>query len=417
MQAQRLGIISALRRCGARAGFQEIATPALEYTEVLLGQGSEETDKQVYRFEDHGGRDVAMRFDLTVPFARYVGENQGEMTFPFKRLQVGPVWRGENTQKGRYREFYQADVDIIGVDSWLADFEVISVLSQTLDEIGFGSFTVSLGHRALLSGLIKKFLPHIASEDQVLIAIDKWDKIGQEKVGKLISEIDGADPSSTAGLVAALASDTGIDHLEELLGDSLKPEFVRLQQMLEALHALSLGHANFQVDLKIARGLGYYTGVVFETTLDELPGFGSVCSGGRYDTLASRFTSRELAGVGGSIGVDRLIAGLVELSRVTSHHAADVLVAIACEQAQAYGLRVAAAVRKLGVSCDIGLQRKLQQQFRHADRLGCLAVIIVGDEEMVAEEFTFKNLSTGDQTKNIPLGQLANQLHTLGTKP
>jgi histidyl-tRNA synthetase len=403
-----------IREHARLAGFREIGTPVLEYAETLLGQGSDETDKQVYRFEDHGERKVAMRFDLTVPFARFVAEHQGTLVFPFKRLQIGDVWRGENTQKGRYREFCQCDLDIIGVDSVAADIEILACFYRILCGFDLGGFTMRLGNRVLLSAMLAKVFPGIAAkgEAEALIALDKLDKIGQEGVVGLLSKIESASEAGAQKLIQVLLAkgdDGGTDRdaVRGLLTghDVGLAELQRLETILAALQAavaVNVGGA-VRIDLSIARGLGYYTGVVFETTLDALPGFGSVSSGGRYNNLAERFTNRSLPGVGGSIGLDRLLAGLEEMGKIKNQFPTPVFIAVATEDALISASLLVAELRRNHVACDIGLTTgKLGHQFKHADRLGCRYVITLGTSEVEAGTYNLKDMADGIEQKSLP---------------
>lgn len=414
-----------IRKKAKLAGFREIGTPVLEYAETLLGQGSDETDKQVYRFEDHGGRKVAMRFDLTVPFARFVAEHQGELVFPFKRLQIGDVWRGENTQKGRYREFCQCDLDIIGVDSVNADIEVLTCFYQILQGLNFGGFTMRLGNRVLLSAMLSKAFPGIdaAGETEALIALDKLDKIGPDQVAELLARIPAADVESAKSLLACLQSKDqsgGTDRsvIREYLGGHEKgiSELSRMETILstmtEVIGNLPGGHV--KLDMSIARGLGYYTGVVFETSLDDLPGFGSISSGGRYNNLAERFTNRSLPGVGGSIGLDRLLAGLEEMGKLNDTKLKMVFIAVATDDALATALKVAADLRNADIPCDIGLTTgKLGNQFKHADRLGCPLVITLGTSEIQSRTYNLKMMATGEESKGLPLSEVVQNIARL----
>ncbi len=423
-------VLGEIRTVARRAAFQEISTPALEYEETLLGQGGEETDKQVYRFEDHGGRRVALRFDLTIPFARFIAEHQGELVFPFKKLQIGEVWRGENTQKGRYREFGQCDFDIIGVDSVAADVEVMLALATVLSRVPCGGVTMHINHRGVLSGILtaaygSQISP--ANETKALIAIDKLAKAGEGEVRRLLAAIPahGRPSEEAANLVVraitAKSADgqADLNRLRSIVTTenpvalaALEPHLERVTAILDLLNrAGDLKGVKFNLDLSIARGLGYYTGVVFETTLDQLPGFGSVSSGGRYNDLASRFTNRELPGVGGSIGLDRLVAGIEELGTAPgsspSTMPGGVMVAVASHDALPYAFEVVSLLRNAGVSADIGLtEGKVGNQFKYASRLGYTHVVTVGGSEMAARTANFKDMTSGEETRGMPIADV-----------
>lgn len=393
----------------ALAGFDAIETPALEYAETLLGTG-EETDKEVYRFLDHGERSVALRFDMTVPFARYVVENYSELTFPFKKVQIGNSWRGEKPQKGRYREFCQADLDIIGVDSLSADVEVISSIVQNLNELLTVPFTMSLGNRILLSALIQKALPGIgANEFKVLIAIDKLAKIGKAAVLKIISELPGADFTQAEALLEMLLSrnaegDTDLQALKAKIGDeALGKEFDRLRESAAIIRKIvGSGKGQVRVDLSIARGLGYYTGIVFETTIDGLDGFGSISSGGRYNGLVNRFSNQELPGIGGSIGVDRLLAALEQLGDAKKEDRSGVYIAIASADCREYGFELLQKLRAQKFLADIALKEgKLGNQFKYADKRNFAWVLTLGGDELAARTVSLKHLGTGAEHRGV----------------
>jgi len=423
-------VMNEIRAVARRAAFQEIATPALEYEETLLGQGGEETDKQVYRFEDHGGRKVALRFDLTVPFARFVAEHQGELVFPFKKLQIGDVWRGENTQKGRYREFGQCDFDIIGVDSLAADVEVMLALATVLSRLPTGGVTMSVNHRGLLSGILKAAYGseiNAAEETRALIAIDKLAKAGEAEVTKLLAAIPahgrGSEDAARLVMRAITVKDSGgnadLAALRRMVNEenpaalaAIEPHIERVSAIVDTLRrAAPPEGVRFALDLSVARGLGYYTGVVFETTLDRLPGFGSVSSGGRYNDLASRFTNRELPGVGGSIGLDRLVAGLEELGTADSAMAGGVMVAVASSDALSYAFDVVSLLRNSGVNADIGLtEGKVGNQFKYASRLGYAHTVTVGGSEMATRTANLKDMNTGEESRGLPIAEIIARL-------
>jgi len=414
---KREEISNALRVIAASAGFQEIATPVLEYQDVLLGAGGDETDKEVYRFIDHGDRAVALRFDLTVPFARYVAEHQGTMIFPFKKLQVGDVWRGEKPQKGRYRQFCQGDLDIIGVDSLAADVEVVGCIFKVLDQVVPSSFTMSIGNRVVLNAIIRSFAPQATPEEQakILVALDKLKKIGQDKTVQLICDAAKISDEQARKLLASVApaadGKQDWDKLSGIVGGDAAVELKRFRQTIELLQDGSqdarLGKV--KADLSLARGLSYYTGIVFEAAVDAMPEIGSISGGGRYNELVSRFSSRELAGVGGSVGVDRVLACFESLQQEVAPTRKGVMIAVATEDALAYGFSILSQLRKAsdGLTCDIGLQiGKLGNQFKYADRMSYAHVVIVGTDEKSANCVAVKDLATGQEKKGLPREQL-----------
>ncbi len=297
-------------------GFEPIDTPALEYTDVLLGKGSGETDKQIYRFLDNGKRDVSMRFDLTVPFARFMAAHINELYEPFKRYHIAKVWRGENTQKGRFREFYQCDFDIVGVDSMSADFEILLMMYQSLTAIGLDSFTIKVSHR----GLFNTFLAHNGIQEQsaeILRTVDKLSKIGETAVREQLCTLTDAAAADRILSFISCGKDfkTAFASLTSLSGGPSEAS-ERLEQIFGMIDELGLNDY-FELDASITRGLDYYTGIVYETILTDLPSIGSICSGGRYNELASLYTKRSIPGVGASIGLDRLLAALEELESST----------------------------------------------------------------------------------------------------
>jgi len=423
--AARQRVMASMRHHAAVAGFIEIGTPALEYAETLLGQGGGDTDKEVYRFKDHGERDVALRFDLTVPFARYVAENQGTMVFPFKRLQIGDVWRGENPQKGRYREFCQADLDIIGSESLSSDVEILTTLAGVLHDLDVGNFTITIGHRPILTALIQLLLPG-SHEGGVLIAIDKLAKIGREKtLGLIAAAAPQCPPDACARLLdlispAGAEGETNLDAVISVFGanaGAVSTHVSRLRETLQlARELISSSRIRLRVDLTLARGLGYYTGIVFEMTHDELRGFGSIGGGGRYDGLVSRFSTRSLGGVGGSIGIDRLTAGLEELSRLWQAPAVQVFVVLATPDVRSYGLQLASRLRRAGFATDVALNDgvgKIASQFRHADRLGARLVVTVGTSELAAMTYALREMASGDERRDLPAAGLEKEIARL----
>lgn len=417
IMARRLMIMQTARDIAHRAGFLEIATPALEYSEVLLGVGGE-TDKQVFRFMDGGERDVAMRYDLTVPFARYAAENYGQLPLPFKRLAIGDVWRAEKPQKGRFREFCQCDIDIIGVDSLSADVEILLTVMQMLTRIVKAPFTISCNNRKILSFLIRKLLGlnDEDSEQQALILLDKLDKQGKDSVVKQFSENLNVDAEKSSELIDLLGSfrEEDPDSLTRLFDEpAIKEEWIRFQQTLQIVQNLtgkSVGKV--VMNLSIARGLAYYTGIVYETTVDGVSGFGSICSGGRYDNLAERFVDHEMPGVGISIGVDRLTALLTEKEGEQAKAPAEVFIALASGDAVACAFDLANFLRESGISTDLALrEQKLGTQFKNADKKGFPWVIAVGSEEATNKLFPLKNMKTGLELRSLSKEKLIEAIH------
>ena len=371
-------------------GFVPIDTPALEYAEILLGKGGGETEKQIYRFKDNGERDVALRFDLTVPFARYVALHRAELVFPFKRYHIGKAWRGENTQRGRYREFTQCDFDIIGSDSPAADFEILLLIRTTLADLGL-DFTIHVNHR----GLFNRFLSHIGQSEksaEVLRTVDKLAKAGEDETRRSLTELTGEkNAKKILEFTSARGSFTEtLDRITQLSGGP-SPESERLESlrqfMLDACGKDSLADP-FVLDPSITRGLDYYTGVVFETFLNELPDIGSICSGGRYDNLAGLYSKDRdsISGVGSSIGLDRLIAALEGLGKLPSANGCPA--AIACVNVEHSGRYQALAqkLRQAGIPCEVfmeqGGEKQLVKQFVLAEKKGMRYVLIIGENPL-----------------------------------
>ena len=415
----RSKIERALQEEANLAGFHEVSTPALEYAEVLLGVGGE-TDKQVFRFQDNGKRDVALRFDLTVPFARFIAEHQGDLTFPFKRLQIANVWRAEKPQKGRYREFAQADIDIIGTATPAADIEVILCFAKALDKVLPQPFTIQIGHRQLLSLMLRKFLGELdsAAENFLLINLDKIDKLGSQTVAEIITKSEFQFPKDQVSeLIAALIgqenqNSTTLARLRELLNDESSAQVIdHLDSVISSLEdLLESSKAKIQLKMATVRGLGYYSGTVFETTVDGFEEFGSIASGGRYDRLAERFTQRAYPGMGGSIGVDRLVALLEDLQKktdATPELTDRCMLAYSSPEMRLHGLKLATRLRSLGQICEIALtENKLGQQLKLAHRSGCRHAIIIGDSEVKSGTHTIKDLSTGKQRQELSFEEL-----------
>jgi histidyl-tRNA synthetase len=409
-------LIDTARKVYRSFGFSPIDTPALEYTEVLLGKGGAETDKQMYRFQDHGDRDVALRFDLTIPFARFAAQHIGELGTPFKRYHVGPVWRGENTQRGRYREFLQCDFDTIGTEAVVADIESVLVIHELFQALDVGGFKIRLNHRGVLSGMLER-LELTDKSTEVLRALDKLDKIGPDKVvAEMIAE--GGATETQGREVLRLTELTGSP--EEILAalpplvagsESGEAGLTRLGEILSGTTAAGVSRDHVQLDLAIARGLDYYTGVVFETFLDSLPGIGSCCSGGRYDDLASLYTKERLPGVGASLGVDRLLAALEELGKIDAKPAvAPVFLAFFDGERRDDHLALAAELRRAGIGVELYPEaRKLKAQLKYADRRGHRIALIAGGDEWERGVVQVKDLAD-KTTTDVPRAGVAEAL-------
>ena len=406
-------LLQTARTVYRRYGFLPIDTPALEYAEILLGKGGAESDKLVYRFTDHGGRDVALRFDLTVPFARFAAQHAGQLGTPFKRYAMGPVWRGENTGHGRYREFWQCDFDTIGTVSVASDAETLLVIHDLLDALGVGGFSIRINHRQVLNGLLEK-QGLAAKSVEVLRALDKLPKVGRDGV---IAEMAATAQASTtqAEAILTLAGLEGdpteiLNRLaKELEGSPRGMEGVtRLREVLVVASQAGVAPGRVSLDLSIARGLDYYTGLIFESFLDKLPGIGSVCSGGRYDDLAGLYTKQTLPGVGASLGVDRLLAALEELGLLAGKSLTTDLLVLQFENGHlgsCYGL--ARQLHAAGVGAEVFPEaRKLGQQLQHAEKRGFRLAAFAGPDEREKGFWKLKDLSNREE-QLVPETELA----------
>jgi histidyl-tRNA synthetase len=377
-------------------GFSPIDTPALEYAEVLLGKldPDAEVQRQIYRFTDHGGRDVALRFDLTVPFARFAAQHIGELGTPFKRYHVGTAWRGENTQAGRYREFMQCDFDTIGTTSNLADADVVCVVHDLLVALGFERFRIRVSNRLVLSGVLD-VLGVGEHAGGVLRAVDKLAKQGPDAVHAELVDKVGLDGEQSAAVLDLVASD--LDAVEKAFGhnERVADGIARLREVLAVAAATGVPESRLQVDLSISRGLDYYTGTVLETFLDDVPAIGSVCSGGRYDDLAGLYTKQALPGVGASLGLDRLLAAMEELGLVpTAVTPAPVFVARFPGAPVAGLAAIAADLRRAGIGTELFPDaKKLGQQLAYAERRGFRVAVMAGPAEIEAGTVKVKDLA------------------------
>ncbi|AMV33146.1 Histidine--tRNA ligase [Pirellula sp. SH-Sr6A] len=381
-----------------RYGFVPIDTPALELLEVLTGKGSDETDRQMYHFTDAGGRAVGMRFDLTVPFARFAAQHIGQLGTPFKRYHIAPVWRGETPQAGRFREFVQCDFDTIGTTGVVADIETALVIHELMQTIGIERFAIRINNRQVLTAFLQSMgLEHASTS--VLRALDKFEKVGGDQVRRELEQAGlNSDQASAVLELAALRGSTDeiLSRLDRLVaGVELGGEGVeRLRALTSALEAAGVSNEHYRIDVSIARGLDYYTGVVFETTLGDLPSIGSVCSGGRYDNLAGLYTKQHLPGIGASLGLDRLLAALEQLGRLPKHSsAADVFIALFDPTRLNDYFRLASIVRHAGYSVEVYPDgKKLAQQLKYADQRGFRVALIAGSDELERGTVQVKDL-------------------------
>jgi histidyl-tRNA synthetase len=394
------------RRVYRSYGFAPIDTPAIELTEVLLAkvEPGAEINKQLYRFKDAGDRDVALRFDLTVPLARFVAQHYTELGLPFKRYHLGTVWRGESPQAGRFREFMQCDFDTIGTLSNAADVEIALVINDLFDALGFDRFEIRVNNRLVLNGLLSQ-LGLEGKTSALLRSLDKLAKIGREKVIEEMGREAGVTPEQAAPVIA-LAETTGsnadvLDQLDRRFADNAeaKKGVANLREMVGVFQTAGVPDGRLRVDLSICRGLDYYTGTVYETFLLDKPEIGSVCSGGRYDNLAGTYTKQSLPGVGASLGLDRLLAAMEALDLVPKT-ATPAPVLVLQLDATRYGdyQRMARTLRAAGIGTEVYPDaKKLGQQFQYAERRGFRVGLIAGGNEFAQGAWKVKNLATKEE--------------------
>ncbi len=387
-------------------GFAPIDTPALEYAEILLGKtdADAEVQKIIYRFTDHGDRDVALRFDLTVPFARFAAENIGKLGTPFKRYHMGPVWRGENTGKGRYREFWQCDFDTIGTTSNAADAETALVIHDLMHALGFERFEIRVNTRLVLNGLLEE-LGLAEKTEPLLRALDKLGKVKREEVqAEMAAKAGVTDEQAQRVLQLALtegSNDEILARLERDFGGNAQARegTARLREVLQVARAAGIADGFLRLDLSIARGLDYYTGTIFETFLTDLPQIGSVCSGGRYDNLAGLFTKQALPGVGASLGLDRLIGAMEELHLLpnVATPAPVFVVQFTAERLGEYQA-LARSLRAASIGVEVYPEaKKVGQQLQYAEKRGFRVALIAGPEEFAQGVWKIKDLARREE--------------------
>ena len=397
-------MVDKIRKSYEKFGFLPLDTPIIEMAEVLLAKAGGETEKQIYRF-DKGDNDLALRFDLTVPLAKYVTEYYNDLTFPFKRYQIGKVYRGERPQKGRYREFYQCDIDIIGDGelSIINDAEMPSVIYTTFKELGFEDFTIRINNRKILNGLFEELNLKDSSVD-IMRIIDKLEKIGKDNVIKCLQDINISNEKIDKIMNFLEIDGTTDDKIDSLKKLNFTNElFVKgleeLEQVVKYVRLFGVPDNNFKVDLTIARGLDYYTGTVYETFLDDYREIGSVCSGGRYENLSEFYTDRKMPGVGVSIGLTRLFYKLNELAIIKEDKKSiSKVLVVSMIDDNSKSLEVADMFRKSGINTDIYLEdKKIKAKFKYADKLKIPYVAIIGEEEVKNGTLSLKNMETGEQ--------------------
>ena len=404
MQFERMAEL--LRKSYSLYGFTPLDTPIIEASEVLLAKAGGETEKQIYRFTK-GDSDLSLRFDLTVPLAKYVALHYADLSFPFRRFQIGKVYRGERAQRGRFREFYQADIDVIGDGKLdiVNEAEIPAIIYQTFTSLGLKKFQIRVNNRKILSGFYQILhWDHRAGD--IMRIVDKLPKIGAEKVGLML--IDELDMDQDAvGEVMKFISIKGsnqevLNALEEYCGQNqlFDQGLDELNTVVKYLGSFGVPEENFAVDLTIARGLDYYTGTVYETFMTDHPEIGSICSGGRYDNLAEYYTDKQLPGVGISIGLTRLFYVLEEqgyLNNELNTAPADVLI-LPMTDDLAPAISFATKLRQAGVRAQLYTeQKKFKQKMTYADRLGVPCAAFLGEDEIAQNKVSLKNMTTGEQ--------------------
>ena len=416
MQMERF--MQVLRETYSLYGFTPLDTPVIEAAEVLLAKGGGDTEKQIYRFEK-GGSDLALRFDLTVPLAKYVAQNYGVLSFPFRRFQIGKVYRGERAQRGRFREFYQADIDVIG-DGQLDivnEAEIPAIIYRTFTALGLQRFQIRVNNRKILGGFYS-MLGISEKAGDIMRTVDKLEKIGPDKVMEILTEdlgVSGADAEAILSFISIRGSNGQVlEALEAWRGrDALFDQGLEeLKTVTGYLSAFGVPEDNFAVDLTIARGLDYYTGTVYETAMLDHPEIGSICSGGRYDDLAEYYTDKKLPGVGISIGVTRLFYVLEEQGMLSDRMVtapADVLVIPMSDDLQA-AIQTATALRDAGIRTQLYTEKKkFKARIGYADKLGIPYAVFLGEDEIAQGVVSCKDLAAGAQ-QTLPVEQLIPQL-------
>ena len=387
-------------------GFLPLDTPVIELSEVLLAKAGGETEKQIYRF-NKGDNDLSLRFDLTVPLSKYVAKNYGNLNFPFRRYQIGKVYRGERTQKGRFREFYQCDIDVIGDGELdlINDAELPSVIYTIFTKLGFSNFTIRINNRKILNGLFES-LNQKEKAVEILRIIDKIDKIGKDAVIEELEKIEVEKEAVEKIIEFISINGTSDEKIEKLKKLNIENEtYIKgveeLEYVVKHMRMFEIPENNFNVDLTIARGLDYYTGTVYETFLNDYRELGSVCSGGRYENLAEYYTDKKLPGVGVSIGLTRLFYKLNEMNliKASKKSISEVLI-IPMVEDLTIPIKIANKLRTKGTNAEIYLNnKKLKAKFKYADKLKIPYVIVVGEDEIQSGKYTLKNMETGEEQK------------------
>lgn len=399
-------MLDTIRKTYESFGFLPLDTPVIEHSEVLLAKAGGETEKQIYRF-NKGDNDLSLRFDLTVPLAKYVSEYYNDLSFPFKRYQIGKVYRGERMQKGRYREFYQCDIDIIGDNelSIINDAELPAVIYNTFKNLGFKNFEIHINNRKILNGLFESLNLSEKAVD-ILRTIDKIDKIGNDKVCEILKDFEIEDEKISKIMKFISIEGTNSEKLEKLEKLGIEdPDFEKgleeLETVVKYIEAFGMPEKCLKIDLKIARGLDYYTGTVYETFLADHRELGSICSGGRYDNLAEFYTDKKLPGVGISIGLTRLFYQLNEINELkVKDSSISKVIVLPMDVDISNCIEVATVLRQNNINTDVYMEDgKFKKKMKYADKWQIPYTLIIGEEEVNSKIYTLKNMQTGEQTK------------------
>lgn len=412
-------VIEKLSKVFRSFGFAPIETPHLEYADILIKQGSDEIQKELYRFTDHGERDVALRFDLTVPLARFVSQHKEALGLPFKRYAIGNVFRGERAQAGRYREFTQCDFDFIGTTSASSDAEIILVIYESLKALGIEEFTIRINNRKIMNGLCKS----LGVDDKIeaiLREVDKIEKVGEEKVLESLISLQIEKQKAAQIIEFIKIKEDGGDFFSTIAAyeqnDFMSEGVKELKKIYGILAAIEMPKSAYAIDFSIARGLGYYTGIVYETLLNELPTIGSVASGGRYDNLTQNFSKEKMEGVGASIGLDRLLAALEQLGRLDKKETpSSVLVMPLDEEIEAESAKITKKLRDSSIGAELyPAPHKLKKQLAYANKKGHEFVLFLGQDEIKNSVVTIRNMKNGTQIDMVSLSDAISYIkHTL----
>lgn len=400
-------LVNIVRRVYEEYGFSPIDTPDLELSEVLLTKSGGETEQQIYRFIK-GSNDLTMRFDLTVPLARYVAQHESELIFPFRRYHIGKVHRGERAQAGRFREFYQCDIDVIGSNSVAVDAEMPIVINKIFEQFDIGEFTVHINNRKILNGFFE-FLGLSNISKDVLRIVDKIDKISANSFTEELERL-GLSADQITRLREFIningSKDVILNKLEKISLDCKSDQFKQgvkeIGLVVKTIRDFGLSDSRFMIDLRIARGLDYYTGTVYETTLNNHPEVGSICSGGRYDNLASHYTKKYLPGVGVSIGLSRLFYKLCEIGAIesTRFSSAEVVVMPIGSGQITASVKIAEKLRSIGINTILYTEENnMRKKLKYADKMGLEWVVLIGEDELLTEEVILKNMLTGESIR------------------